>query len=154
MAGHFFKPREDSAVVFDSVEEALDQMTLLVDEPIVLPGFGAVAAWRDDGRHFPRLNGLDQLVAVVALIADKRLSSLRGQRQEGFGLPDVAGLPAGQHEVEGIPQGIDDGVDLGAKPAPRPAQGFVLGLAARGAGGAGVGTNNGGVDEYALALLT
>jgi hypothetical protein len=55
--------------MFDFVEETFDQMALLINEPIDLAGFGAVTAGRDDGLHAPRLDGLDERVVVVALVA-------------------------------------------------------------------------------------
>jgi hypothetical protein len=121
--------REDPAVVLDSAEEALNQMALLVGEPVALPLFLAVLSGRDDRRHAPRQDGLDKFVAVVALVRPQRLSPRRGQRQQGFRLADVAGRPARQDEVERVAQGVDEGMDLGAEPAPRATQ--RLGVAAR-----------------------
>ena len=59
------------------VEEAFDQMALLVDKPIHRARRLAVAARWDHGLHALCLNGFDQLVAVVALVADERAGALR-----------------------------------------------------------------------------
>jgi len=138
--------------VFDFVEEAFDQMALLANEPIAFVRFGAVGAWRDDGPHAPRPDRLDERVTVIALVADEGFRPFRSQRQQGVGLADVAGLPAGQREVEGVAQGIGDGMGLGAESAPRVPQSLCLGVAARRTRRAGMGAVDGGADEGRLQI--
>jgi hypothetical protein len=75
-------------------------MTFLLDEPIDFAPLFTVVAWRDDGLHASRIDGLGEHIAVVTLVADEGLGALRGQLQPGVGLADIAGLPAGQHEVQ------------------------------------------------------
>ncbi len=60
--------------MLDWVEEALDQVALPGNEPIDLAEFGAVAAGWNDRVPVARLDGPDEGVAVVALVADERLS--------------------------------------------------------------------------------
>ena len=103
--------------MFDFVEETLDQVALLVDEPIDLAGFGAVAARRDDGFHAPCFDSLDERVAVVPLVADERVGPFWRQAEQRFPLAGVMDLATGQHEVEGVTQSVGNGVDLGAKSA-------------------------------------
>lgn len=106
----------------------------------------AVAARGDDDCHAPSGNGLDQLVAVVALIAHERAGTLRRPGQQEVGLSDFAGLPTRECELQGVDQGIREGVHLGAKAAARPPQGFGLGRAPRGTRRTGMGAREGGVD--------
>ena len=127
-------------------------MTFLVNKPIDLALPVAVAARRDDRLHLPRLDGLDERVAVIAPIADKRLRPLRRQPRQGLGLVNVAGLTARQHEVQGVAQGAGDRVDLDAEPAPRPPQRLGFRIAARRSRCARVGADNGGIDQHALQI--
>jgi hypothetical protein len=128
-------------------------VTLLVDEPIDLAEFSAVAAGWDDRVHVPRLDGPDERVAVVALVADERLGPCRRQPQQRLPLANIVmDLTTGQHEVEGVAQAVGDGVDLGAEPAPRAAQRLGLGAALRRPGRAGMGADDGGVDQDALQI--
>jgi len=138
--------------VFDFVEEAFDQMALLVDEPIDFARLFAVAAGRDDGLHAPRLDRLDDGVGIVALVCDERLSPRRRQPEQRLRLAGVIGLAARQHEVQRVAKGVRDGVDLGAEPAARAAQRLGLRAAARRPRRARVGADDGGVDEDALQI--
>lgn len=138
--------------MFDFVEEALDQVSLFVNEPIDLAEFGAIAAGWDDRVHVARLDGPDERVAVVALVADERLSPLWSQGQQCLPLGNVMDLTARQHEVEGVAQAVGDGVDLGAEPAPRAAQRLGLRAAFRGPGRTGMGADDGGIDQDALQI--
>jgi len=58
--------------MFDFVEEAFNQMAFLVNKPIALAYFVAVAARRNGGFPIPRYDGLDERIAVIAFVADKR----------------------------------------------------------------------------------
>ncbi len=138
--------------MLDFVEEALDQVTLLIDEPIHLAGFCAVSPGRNDRRHTPCLDGLDEFFAVIALVADEGFSPCRRQFQQRFGLAHVTGLPARQHKVQWVTQGISDGMDLGAESAPRAAQRLSFGVARRCPGGAGVGADDRRVNKDALQI--
>lgn len=138
--------------MFDFVEEAFNLMALFVNKPIALARLASVAARRNDGLHVSRHDDLDERIAVIALVTDKRPRALWGQRQQRFGLPNVAGLPTGQHEFEGVPQGVGDCMNLGAKPALRSPQGFVFCVTTRSASGAGMGAVDGGVYKHALQI--
>ena len=129
------------------VEEAFNQMALLVDNPIHRARCLAVAARWDHDRYTLCLYGLDQIVAVVALVADERSGALRCPGQQGIGLADIAGLPARALEVQRVTQGIRGGVNLGSKTASRPSQRFGIGRAPRGSRGARMGADDRGVDK-------
>jgi len=123
-------------------------MAFLVNKPVALTHLVSVAARRNDSFHIPRYDGLDERIAVIAVVADKRTCTRWRQRQQGFGLSNITGLPSGQYAFEGIPQaqGIG-GVNLGAKAALRSSQGYVLGVAAPRATGAGMSPVDGGIDK-------
>ena len=104
-----FVPRKDYPVVFDFIEEALNQMALFVNKPVALAGLGPAATRRDDRLHAPFLDGLHERIGVIALVADKGIGTCRSQCQQSLGLTDVAALSAGQHELQWVSQGIGDG---------------------------------------------
>lgn len=53
------------------------QVALLIDEPIHLALFAVMTSGRDDRRPVQCLDGLDERVAVLALVADEGLSPFR-----------------------------------------------------------------------------
>ena len=65
--------------MLDFVEEALNQVALLIDEPIHLTGFDAVATGWNDRRQTPCLNGLDEFIAVVVGEVDRAVEALIGE---------------------------------------------------------------------------
>ena len=138
--------------MFDFIEEALNQMALFVNKPVALAGLGPAATRRDDRLHAPFLDGLYERIGVIALVADKGLGTCGGQRQQSLGLTDVAGLSAGQNELQWVSQGIGDGVDLGAEAPTRTSQGLALGVTLRGTRCARVGAVNRGIDKNRLQI--
>ncbi|QFY41633.1 hypothetical protein F6R98_02510 [Candidatus Methylospira mobilis] len=64
-------------------------MTFFVNKAIPLAFLVSIAARRNDGFHIPRYDGLDQRIAVMAFVADKRARTRWHQRRQGFGLSDV-----------------------------------------------------------------
>nr|VFJ73036.1 MAG: hypothetical protein BECKFW1821C_GA0114237_104224 [Candidatus Kentron sp. FW] len=131
--------------MFDFIEEAFDQISLLVGEPIDLARRVAVAAWRDDSSHTQNLNDLDESIAVISFIANDGLCSLRHKFKKG-GLLDVAGLPTGQHKVQGIPQCVTDSMDFRTESTPQPTQRLGFGIALGRTHRAGMSTDNDRVD--------
>lgn len=116
ISGGFLETSEYTAVVFDLIEETLDQMPFLIKVPIVSAGRQAVGAGRDDRLHAMFLHGLDEGVGVVPLAADDGLG--RQIADQSLRLSDVGSLPAGQDEGQGIPQRIRHGMNLGAEAVP------------------------------------
>ena len=47
----FLEAGEDSTEAFESPEEPLDFVALLVESAVVFPGFDAVGLWRNDRDH-------------------------------------------------------------------------------------------------------
>ena len=126
------KPGEDPAIVLDLVDEAFDQMALPVQMPVIVGGFLAVRAGRNDRTQAPFQDMLTKLLGILPLVGNHVLSGIIGD--QSIGLSDVMLLSPSQDEPQGITQGIHAHVDLGAKPAAAPAQG--LGCLATFLGGA------------------
>ena len=55
--------------MFDFTEETFNQVAFFIYKPVTLTRRNSVAARRNNRLHAPLLNGLDERIAVVALIA-------------------------------------------------------------------------------------
>ena len=116
------KPGEDPAIVLHLVDEAFHQMTLPVQMPVIVGGFLAVRAGRNDWHHTQFQDVLAKLLGIVPLVGQYVLASITGDQLLRLG--DVVLLPAGQDESQGVAQAVHAHVNLGAEPAAAPAQGL------------------------------
>jgi hypothetical protein len=115
----FVVPCENASIPFDLVDEALDQMALLIEMPVIVPLFGAVFLGRNDCLGTVISNRLEQCIDIVGSVGNQMLE-LKGVDQR-LGLCTVMALSASQDEAEWIAQCIDKDVNLGAESAPTPA---------------------------------
>jgi hypothetical protein len=106
--------------LLELVEEALDDVALLIEIAVVGALELAVPLGRDDdlGSGFGDL--IAQMIGVVALIADRgaRIEALDKLMCEG----DVVTLPRCTNQAERIAERVTGGMDLRAQPASRPTQ--------------------------------
>ena len=116
------KPGEDPAVMLYFVDEAFDQMTLPVQMPVIVGGFLAVRAGRNDRSHAPLQNVLAKPLGIVPFVGQYVLASITGDQTLRLG--DVVLLPAGQYESQGVAQAVHAHVNLGAEPTAAPSQGL------------------------------
>ena len=116
------KPGEYPAIVPDLVDEAFHQMTLPVQMPVIVGGFLAVRAGRNDRHHTQFQDVLAKLLGIVPLVGQYVLASITGDQLLRLG--DVVLLPSGQDESQGVAQAVHAHVNLGAEPAAAPAQGL------------------------------
>lgn len=114
--------RGDTAVMLDSVPEALGEITLAVERKIAVALLLSVFPWRDHWGYGSPSERVDQRIGVVGLIADK--SARIGSFEERFCGSQIMRLSRCQHQVEGIAQGVDEHVDLGAQSSARFADGL------------------------------
>jgi hypothetical protein len=68
----FFEAGEDSAEAFESSEEPLDFVALLVEGAVVFSGFDAVGLWRNGRDHAQAEHELLGLVTLVGAIQQQR----------------------------------------------------------------------------------
>ena len=120
------KPGEYPAIVLHLANEAFHQMTLPVPMPVIISGFLAVRAGRNDRGHTQFPDVLAKLPGVVPFVGQYVLASIAGDQT--FRLGDVVLLPAGQYESQGVAQAVHAHVNLGAEPAAAPAQGSLTTL--------------------------
>ena len=116
------KPGEDPAIVLHLVDEAFHQMTLPVPMPVIVGGFLAVRAGRNDRHHTQFQDVSAKLLGIVPLVGQYVLASITGDQTLPLG--DVVLLPSGQDESQGVAQAVHAHVNLGAEPAAAPAQGL------------------------------
>ena len=104
----------DAAELFDAVEEALDEMALLIDMSIE-----AARPCASAGRNhrFASLGDdeLNEMTGIEGLVGDHVLAVFSGQ--ESGGLSNVVDVPAGNPQVNGVAERIHDDMDLCGEPA-------------------------------------
>jgi len=110
--------------VFELVEEAFDQVALLVDMPIVIVVAGAGSVERDDGLCPLGVDGLAEVVGVVGLVGQD--VACRQALDERLGLGDVVALAAGEEEAHRIAERVDGDMELAGQPAPAAADGAIF----------------------------
>ncbi len=108
----------------DRIDEALHQMSFLVEICIVGNGHGSGAVGRDDGNQAGLSDGGSEAVRIISLV-----------RQEVFpfqsldqilGLDAVMNLARGHDEADRIAQAVDGNVDLAGQAAARAPDGLIL----------------------------
>lgn len=101
----------DAAVVFHSVKEPLDPVTVLVEILVDEAGLLCVGAGGDHHLSAQLSNGFGKGAAVVAFVGHHRPGHVLCQQR--LGLFVVRLLPRGENEPAGVAQGIAAGMDLG-----------------------------------------
>ena len=106
--------RGHAAKMLDFVDEALDEVTLLVAMPIVGNWLLSRSEGGDHGIGSEGEKG-SELVGVVSLVGDD--TSGGKAVDQGFGLCAVVDLACRCDEAQRVAQGIDGDVDLGGQAA-------------------------------------
>lgn len=107
--------RCDAAEVFDLVEEALDEVPLLVEDGIEAAPLCSCRSTRDDWAGPACRNGHHGTLPVIAFVRQD-VPSLQAIEQ-GFDLGDVVAFATGKDEAHRITQSIGCGMNLGAQTA-------------------------------------
>ena len=113
----FIVARGDGTIVFDFVEEALDEIALAIEREIAIPLHLAVGFWRDHRSDGSLIECVYQRIGVVSLVADERTRI--GIFEQRLRASQVMVLPWRQHQVARITQGIDKRVDFGGQSSAR-----------------------------------
>jgi len=105
--------------MLDFVEEALDEVAFAIEHEVALAGRLPVGSGRNDRGDGSLLEGVDQGIGIIGLVADQ--GPWVGVLQQRGCPGQVVVLPRCQPQVGRIAQGIDKGMDLGAQsPAGAP----------------------------------
>lgn len=113
----------DCAVLFEFIEEPLDEVTFAIEGVVAGALDRAAGGWRDDGSDSPPVERLDQAISVVGLIGEQGLEVCPFDQR--LGLAEVRGLARGQREFYRVAERIDQGVDLGGQSAAGSADGLL-----------------------------
>ena len=105
--------------MLDLVEEALDKIALAIEHEVAIALHVAVGFWRDHRSDCTLVEGVDQRIGVVSLVADER--TRLGIFEQRLRASQVMVLPWSQHQVTGITQSIDERVDFGGQSSARSA---------------------------------
>ena len=106
------------------MEEALDAITLAIEPPVQLVLHAPLRLRVDDGLHALVDDGLDEVVRVVAGVADERFSSR--MREQIVRRDQLVPLALCERDVDRATLGVDDGVEFGRKTASRMAEAVFL----------------------------
>ena len=106
--------------LFELVEEALDDVALLVEIGVVGTLHLAVSFRRDDRRRSGLHDPLDEMVSVIALVGNRHARVEAVDKIMGKG--NVVALAGTTDQTDRVAKRIAGGMDFGAQPAPRPAQ--------------------------------
>ena len=104
----------DTAELFETIEESLDEVSCLVAVPVDVAFGVAIASRWDDRLGTGGLNDVDQGIAVVTFVGND--SAGRYCLNQGCSLRDIGHLAGRQDQTNRITQGIDTSMDLGGHP--------------------------------------
>lgn len=99
------------AELFELVEEALDEIALLVEGFVILTLVFPAAAWRDDRNCLFLYNDLNDMACIIALVGDDMGGLERMDQIVRSG--DVVLLPWAANQAYRQPQSVTRGMDLG-----------------------------------------
>lgn len=116
--------RRNTAVSFDSIDEPLDEIPLLIDMPVYVTCLSSVLLRRDHRLRAPRLDRVYECITVIGLVGDDCLWLVPINQILRVG--DIGLLSTAQSKLDWVAQSIDSDVDFRAKSATRATKGFFV----------------------------
>jgi len=110
--------------MLDFVEEALDQIALLVDMLVIRDGLRSRSGRRNDRLGTGLCDARTKPIGVITPVGQQMFE--RQAADEVLGLDNVVHLAASQDEADGIAKRIHAGADLGAQAAARTPDRLIL----------------------------
>lgn len=101
--------------MFEFIEEAFDEVALLVEDGIERAARGGGLAARDDGDGARGGGGIDGALGVIALIGEYEAGA--DAVEQGLDLSDVVALAAGEDDANRQAECVGGDMNLGAQPA-------------------------------------
>lgn len=114
----------DASELLEFVEEALDEIALLVERLVVGSRREAIAFGRDDDRCFAGPQLVDQAIRVERPVGDQR-AGLKAVEKRFAGL-EVVDLPGRERKSDGIAERVHQRAELAGQASPAAADGLVL----------------------------
>jgi hypothetical protein len=105
--------------VFESIEEAFDEVAFAVEREIARSRGLAVGLGRNDRSNSSLGEGVDERVGVVRLVAKQCVWI--GVVDQRLGASKIMSLAWREHQRDGIAQGIDKRVNFGGQSTARSA---------------------------------
>lgn len=105
--------------MFELIEEALNEIAFAVEREIARPSRLAVGFWWDHCSDSAPSQSVEECIGIVPLVADQGIGI--GVVDQQLSANKVMSLAWGEHQLDGIAQGIDERVNLGGQSAARPA---------------------------------
>lgn len=118
--------RGDSSVVFEFVEEALDQVSLSIDPLAEREAGFSVALWRDDGPGAALIGKAADGISIIGSVGEEDRTFIKVVEQRQC-FRAVMVLARRQVEADGPSFGIDDCMDFGRQPTSGAAHSTVFG---------------------------
>lgn len=124
--GEFLKATEEATVVFDLVNEALNEMALLVEMKINRLLMAHVAAIGDDRLGIQGDNLVAQVRRIIAFVGNDEGTGAEAPTlfQQDRSLSDVALLGGSQGKGQGVTQAVHFDVDFGAEATAAATEGL------------------------------
>ncbi len=110
--------------MFELVEEAFDEVALLVDVPVVIVVAGSGPIEGDDGLGALGLDGLAEVIGIVGLVGQDVACPQTVDERPGLG--DVVAFAAGEEEAHRVAERVDGDMELAGQPAPAAANGAIF----------------------------
>ena len=108
------------AEVLDLVDEALDQVALFVQIPVILSGCLAIGSGWNNSHRSHILDVFDQPSRIIPFVGDDVFGIEPGD--QGLGPSDVMALTCAKPEAQGVAKPVHAHVDFGAEPASTSAK--------------------------------
>jgi len=110
--------------MLDLVEEALDQITFLVDVLVIGDGLRSRAGRWNDSLGTDLRDALAKPIGIVAFVGEEMIEG--NAADQIFGLEDVVHLAGGEDKANGIAKRINASADLRAQAAARTPDRLIL----------------------------
>ena len=108
------------------IEEALHQVPLFIGMEITMPRIGAATLWRNGIYGVLFRDILTDCLCAVSLVTEDIAAGNVDTREQIHRRFGIMYLPACEHKVHRVPQGIYDHMDFGGLSAPAGANKLVL----------------------------
>ena len=105
--------------MFELIEEPFDEVAFAVEREIACARDFAVGFGRDDRSDSPPVEGVDEWVCVIRLVAKQCVWI--GVFDQWLGASKIMSLAWREHQCDGIAQGIDERVNFGGQSSARSA---------------------------------
>ena len=102
-----------AATVFEPVKGAFNPVPLLVERPVIGPGYAATSPRRDHWRSPLALNVLNECLTIIAFVSNDVAGAEAAEQRPG--LRTIVALPRSDQKADGAPVAIHGQMNLGGQ---------------------------------------